>query len=756
MKTDFMKSNSQEEERQAEALYAFLRGEMPITDPDVPQAEAALAGELRDLAQGMRAAPQFEAHLRGFLAAETERKKRRQRMAAAGWVAVWASLAVVLLLGVRWAIQNALPGSSPLAAGAPQLTAAPGMVAVTRMVTVTPLPTGVESGARVSYTVQPGDSLLSIAKKFNSTVEDIMRENKIGGENELFVGQALTIRANLATPPGEAMPSPSPVAQETNCVEAQHTVQQGDTLFSIAMTYEVEVEAILLANQMTEAVIYVGQVLRIPCSPAVQETPVSVLPTPVPLPEPLYYLSEDMPDTVLALQAAFPDAPQDMAVYQRLPWPALTVDDARLAAEKMGVPGGVFQPSASTGDENSSTILYITDGFERLEFIDHIYQYSYAVDRSALANTLPVTLPMDEQVRRAQEFLQQKGWLDFPYRVDTYGLFGGTVNFLPLLDGYPVRFGLANAMQMTVVLDSQGQVRSVYARRLNFEALGRYGVISAQEAWQKLLQEGEHVESGSGGSIPPAQSWQRSYPFGETISVYGRVEVLQPADGQSSRLVFLDGVPLSGNLEGIEAVDASKAENADKIVKISGQFQPGEHGERSLHVDSWLVTQMPWKYLRGEIHRQDGQAYLVTQDEGPFLLPDLPADAPNGKTLMATGIMIGGATQTLEWSWLGPFGGGGGGGGGGEGFYDLDLSGAAGAPATPLPEVTPIPAERVDRQMFQVIIDKIELVYYTPDYMDPEVESPLYAQPAWRFAGHYADGTWFEFLVQALQPQYLK
>ena len=55
-------------------------------------------------------------------------------------------------------------------------------------------------------------------------------------------------------------------------------------------------------------------------------------------------------------------------------------------------------------------------------------------------------------------------------------------------------------------------------------------------------------------------------------------------------------------------------------------------------------------------------------------------------------------------------------------------------------------------------IEKVELVYYTPDqrYAGSEPASePPYLQPVWRFYGHYSNGDEFEYLMQALKDEYL-
>jgi Tol biopolymer transport system component/LysM repeat protein len=55
-------------------------------------------------------------------------------------------------------------------------------------------------------------------------------------------------------------------------------------------------------------------------------------------------------------------------------------------------------------------------------------------------------------------------------------------------------------------------------------------------------------------------------------------------------------------------------------------------------------------------------------------------------------------------------------------------------------------------------IEKVELVYYTPDprYQPPgSAEGPVYIQPVWRFYGHYSEGSEFEILVQAVKDEFL-
>ena len=81
----------------------------------------------------------------------------------------------------------------------------------TELPTPTPLPDDIPAGTRIEYTVQSGDVLALIAAEFNSTVEDIIKQNKLEDANAIYVGQKLIIRVNLVTP----VPTEEPVEEAT-------------------------------------------------------------------------------------------------------------------------------------------------------------------------------------------------------------------------------------------------------------------------------------------------------------------------------------------------------------------------------------------------------------------------------------------------------------------------------------------------------------------------------------------------------------
>ncbi len=97
----------------------------------------------------------------------------------------------------------------------------------TELPSPTPLATDVRAGTTIDYRIVTGDTLGAIAVKFNSTVEDILKQNpSIKNANDIIPGQVIKVRVNIATPiptstPGIALPT-API-QATATVTATNT-----------------------------------------------------------------------------------------------------------------------------------------------------------------------------------------------------------------------------------------------------------------------------------------------------------------------------------------------------------------------------------------------------------------------------------------------------------------------------------------------------------------------------------------------------
>jgi len=134
------------------------------------------------------------------------------------------------------------------------------------------------------YTVRAGDTLASIAERFNTTIERIQQFNNLR-DDVIQVGQVLQIPSSGSTPGPTTTPKPTETfVPGPTPGTVLHVVQTGDTLLGISLKYGVSMLLIQNANDIKDAeTIRVGQQLVIPIGPALTATPGS-LPTPTGLP----------------------------------------------------------------------------------------------------------------------------------------------------------------------------------------------------------------------------------------------------------------------------------------------------------------------------------------------------------------------------------------------------------------------------------------------------------------------------------------
>lgn len=95
--------------------------------------------------------------------------------------------------------------------------------------------------ASVSYTVQKGDSYWLISQKFNTSLNSVLSANNATANSSLNTGQKITVPSNT------------------------YTVQKGDTYYLIAKKCGVTLASLLSANNVTQnSTLYVGDKIKIP------------------------------------------------------------------------------------------------------------------------------------------------------------------------------------------------------------------------------------------------------------------------------------------------------------------------------------------------------------------------------------------------------------------------------------------------------------------------------------------------------------
>ena len=114
-----------------------------------------------------------------------------------------------------------------------------------------PSKSGTNPNNMFMYTVKKGDTLYSIARKYNTTVNDIINLNYLKNNN-LSVGQVIRIPENYYN--YDEMSAPNYIS---------YTVKPGDTLYSIATANGISVDTIISDNVLNNNNLSVGQILRL-------------------------------------------------------------------------------------------------------------------------------------------------------------------------------------------------------------------------------------------------------------------------------------------------------------------------------------------------------------------------------------------------------------------------------------------------------------------------------------------------------------
>jgi len=107
----------------------------------------------------------------------------------------------------------------------------------------------------VYYTVSSGDTLYSIARKFNTTVDVLKTLNNLS-TNNLTIGQILKIPDS-----GDVEDGSSSGSGENYFL---YTVVLGDTLYSIATRFGTDINSLKSINNLTSNLLNIGQTLKIP------------------------------------------------------------------------------------------------------------------------------------------------------------------------------------------------------------------------------------------------------------------------------------------------------------------------------------------------------------------------------------------------------------------------------------------------------------------------------------------------------------
>ncbi|MFV1858701.1 MAG: LysM peptidoglycan-binding domain-containing protein [Anaerolineales bacterium] len=216
-------------------------------------------------------------------------RRRRERMVPF----LLGALAVVLLVVGLFMVVIWFTGDSPPAlpaflrsdteTPAPTSTPQPATATAEPSVTLEPSETPTPEGP-LTYVVEEGDSLASIADQFGVTIDQLIAANNLVDPNNIGVGSQLIIPDPDADLPTET-PLPETLVPGSTI---EYVVRSGDSLLAIAVRFNSTVESITEANDLDPAdVLFVGLRLIISVNivtPVPTDTPSPFTATPSPRP----------------------------------------------------------------------------------------------------------------------------------------------------------------------------------------------------------------------------------------------------------------------------------------------------------------------------------------------------------------------------------------------------------------------------------------------------------------------------------------
>ena len=372
--------------------------------------------------------------------------------------------------------------------------------------------------------------------------------------------------------------------------------------------------------------------------------------------------------TSLTLSVPLPDSPAEANVYQYQSEQPATLESARALAQQLGLNGSAYGTTDFIIANGSQRLIVHPD--QSFEFYPDYPRYVAAINGG--------TPPPDAETQISQFLAAHR--FDFPHEIRASQMYNSFF-VMPLTpDGHPICYEFFKCAGLNFSLDIKG-ILSVDGVLPKYEKTSQYGIISAEDALQKILDPAAMSDANTSAGIiegmsspsGPIQTWVRATPMNQTITMYGWLSSVPSRDG-GAPLITLNGYTVTGNV-----ADIPPELPPSTFVEATGQIHD-QNGTLIFELDSWKSRDGAQDGLLGTISkRADGQIVLTTIDSETFLLQDAPSNLPLPlENAFVIGVRNG---ETFDWSSidLRSTQGGGGGGGGGLGFYKLNLTG------TPVP-----------------------------------------------------------------------
>ena len=630
--------------------------------------DESTARKLNKVAEQTQASSQF--------AAELEEKLRSAHRPKSGWFTKlspalgWMAVMVVLALVLSWSIKSLVPVPQPSGNGTPN-----GFICPVTQPNGS-LPPGTQASETTSDTNLYGNGELWTVLKPDGKVYLFPENRRSDGLFEMVWPWYLGAEGQL-TIEGKRLDGQTEPLQFV-LAEPFKNFQGSTLIFSTPGCWEI-------TGHLGQATLsFVTEILLdsgIPTPTAITTPNIVSNGTPTAIVEGGY----DWRQTKLYLAVPLPASPAEVNVAVLKDEQPATMDTALALASQFGIQGDIFQIPGNSAD---SIAYLVSDGRQRL-YVETSLKYDYYTDYGAFTYMNgDKNITEDKAAPIIDEFLKSHG-LNFEYKLDNPHMSPGMMYVLPVSpEGLPVYRDYNIPARLEFIIDANGQVIRVTSYQVDYESVGSYGIRTAEEAFQQILDNSEVIHNGileisRSSGISEAGFWSRSYPDNQTITIYGLPSSYPAAEPGRPPFVSIDRFTATGNTAGIENADPSA------YIEATGQFII-ENGIRKFHVDFWQVSALAESYISGTLRREGDRVILTADDNSAeYVIVDAPPDVPlNTKIppddhLAVGGVIVG---DRFEWNSIQHYpagSGGGGGGGSGTGFYKLNLSG------TPVPFPSP-------------------------------------------------------------------
>ncbi|MBI5946104.1 MAG: hypothetical protein HY864_17220 [Chloroflexi bacterium] len=490
----------------------------------------------------------------------------------------------------------------------------------------------------------------------------------------------------------------------------------------------------------------------------------------------------DWRGTKLTLSQPLPESPAEANVYSlKISQPA-TMDEARALAQQFGMNGEV---SETPGQISGNFDYLLIDGKQKLTVrSDHYFTYYSDFENFTLGK-----LPGGQALAFIDNFLRQHGF-NFGYNVEmAIENEGRQYGILPLTsDGYQMTFDFMMPIRFDVTLDDQSNIIfSGYS--INPESVGRLGILTAEEAFQKVLDpnpqpglmeifHGTNGGGGGGGAFyklnlsgtpvpsptPPPTLTPSPLNTARIEGLRGMLSVVihKQVGGTQVTEYSITGTDQSGQYYSLLLIGTSM----QGLEKFHGRpiivWGSENAGQFSINVERYEIPfpDLQFQIIRGrqELTNLDGQSAIIfTTEDGASYVQLAPAGNPTDAIIGIQGDLIELEVLIVPDETFG-------------GLPVLRISAgsiiAEGSPGLTVTADQPYVYDDTESAAPQdyipptATIEKVELAYYirNPIYSmtDPTAGADAqYLQPVWRFYGHYSNGDEFEILIQALKDEFL-